>query len=45
MLSRDPFLDFLIRAALTDWLMLTGMAWAFTSSIVVAGAHAPVRPD
>jgi hypothetical protein len=46
MLSRDPFLDFLIRGALTGWLILAGMMRrAFTSSIVVADAHESLHPD
>jgi hypothetical protein len=39
-LARDPFLDLLVRGALTGWLLLAEMARrALTSSIVMTGAH------
>src|SRR5260370_4364874 len=39
MVARDPFLDLLIRGALTGRLRLRSTRWVPTSSIIVAGAH------
>jgi len=44
-LARNPFLDFLIRGPLTDWLLLVGVVVrrAPVSSIVLANAHSMIR--
>jgi len=43
-LARDPFLDFLIGGAL-GWLLLARVArGVLTFSIVITGAHSPLRP-
>jgi hypothetical protein len=45
-LARDPFLALLVGGALTGWLVIAEMAWrAFTSWIVIAGAHSALRAD
>jgi len=42
MLARDPFLDLLIRSALTGRLLLRSARRVSTSSIIVAAVHLSV---